>query len=82
MSEQRPLYGKTNPLAPLREAIAALEAAETAMYKLWRAFPSGRARYNIRDIYEQIGYALELLRDELELAETEALEAIRRELKG
>ena len=34
MTEQRPAYGKPNPLRPLHDAIAALEAAETAVANL------------------------------------------------
>ncbi len=76
MSEQRPPYGTPNLLASLREAIAALEAAEKAMLETYTSTePMSRQRMKLVAIYESIGEIAMHCYRQLEIAETAALEA-------
>jgi hypothetical protein len=69
MSEMRSLYGKLDPLNPLREAIAKLEAAQEAIDNLPASI--GPKPY----IKEQTRWMLDSLRRRLESEEAAALEA-------
>ena len=71
MSEQRPLYGKPSLLAPLHDAIAALEAAETAVANLSEHI--GSRPY----MEEQLRWLLAHLRSVVAAEEAEALEAMK-----
>ena len=74
MSEQQAPYGKPNKLAPLSEALVALEMAEDKLFKLSRAYSF--ARTDIFRMYERTGNDTAYLWRLLEKEEAAAFEVL------